>query len=153
MPLRNWQELEKFSGGAKGKSLQERSRHILQIMAPLVDAGRMQIVGDKNDPFADAILLSAALKFITQRDLVFITQDRALARDLSAINQFGSIARKCSLVVKRVGHDGSVEDHKKLDPSARPNSAKQSATTSANSGVRRLFAKKASAGVRPWWID
>ena len=151
VPLRNWQELEKFSEGARGKSLQERSRHVLQIMSPLVNTGRMQIVGDKNEPFADAIILSVALKFITPRNLFFITQDRALAKDLNAINQFGSITRKRSLMVKRVGYDGSVEDHRGLARSARSSSVKLTPST-ANAGVKGLYAKKVLTGIRPWWI-
>lgn len=141
VPLRNYEELIGFSEGRKRQELQARSQFILRKMESLISAGRIQIVGDANDPFADAILLSAALKFITQRSLVFITQDRALARDLETINQFESIAQKHRLRTKRIGRDGKIENHwNHANLTEKPGSTLPPEETPANS-------KKTT----PWW--
>lgn len=110
---RNYDELVKLSAirHNSGQSLlNERCSHVLDRLRPLIENGYVSIVGDANDPFADAILLSAALKFRTQKNLLFITQDRALASDLIAISEFESVRpRGHQMKVRRLAKDGSIE--------------------------------------------
>ena len=72
------------------------------------------MVGDPNDPFADAILLSVALKFRTQRNMIFITQDRNLAEDLESIRRFRSVSPRkgYDIKIRRVARSGAVEPHR-----------------------------------------
>ncbi len=114
---RNFEELKKHRDGAK-PGLASRAAAVLRWMAPLFDVGEVQIVGDANDPFADAILLSAALKFRTQHHLQFLTQDRALAQDLTTVGSFASVRPRGPqrFVVSRIGRSGHV--HRWRFPSA-----------------------------------
>ena len=110
---RNYEELSKLSRVSDDKdrpALAERCIHVLKLLRPLIENGSVSIVGDKNDPFADAILLSAALKFRTQKNLLFITQDRALASDLVALANFASVRpRGFEMKVGRLARKGDIE--------------------------------------------
>ena len=110
---RNYEELSKLSTVSDDKdrpALAERCIHVLKLLRPLIESGFVSIVGDKNDPFADAILLSVALKFRTQKNLLFITQDRALASDLVALANFASVRpRGFEMKVRRLSSNGDIE--------------------------------------------
>lgn len=111
---RNYDELVKLTSVRNDPTrpiLGERCEIILDRVRPLIGNGIVSIVGDPNDPFADAILLSAALKFRTQKNLLFLTQDRALATDLIAISHFQSVhpRKGYGLKVCRLNSRGSIE--------------------------------------------
>ncbi len=111
---RNYDELEKLShvrNDPNRPQLGERCSQVLSRIAPLLSNKTISIVGDPNDPFADAILLSVALKFRTQKNLLFLTQDRALAFDLIAISNFQSVRPRngYELKVRRLSEKGSIE--------------------------------------------
>ena len=108
LPARNYEELLKFQGRGD-ESLALRANHILKILSIHIGNKAIKVVGDANDPFADAILLSAALKFRTREDLLFITQDRGLACDLFSISQFRSVHTNKKLDVKRIANNGALE--------------------------------------------
>ncbi|WP_294440427.1 hypothetical protein [uncultured Slackia sp.] len=108
LPARNYEELLKFQG-REDESLALRANHILKILSMLIGNKAIKVVGDANDPFADAILLSVALKFRTREDLLFITQDRGLACDLFSISQFRSVHSNKKLDVKRIAKNGALE--------------------------------------------
>ena len=111
---RNYDELVKLASvldDPMRPKLGERCKIILDRVRPLIASGIVSIVGDPNGPFADAILLSAALKFRTQKNLLFLTQDRALATDLIAISHFQSVhpRKGYELKVCRLNSGGSIE--------------------------------------------
>lgn len=111
LTARNYQELVKHSKSTVRRELADRSKYVLEKLAPLIKAGTVEVVGDSNDPFADAVLLSVALKFRTQANLVFVTQDRALANDLLKIVAFESVRPRegQTMDVRRVAASGRVE--------------------------------------------
>ena len=106
IPKRNYDELVKHANNPKKPELADRAKHVLKRIERYYKEGTLQIVGDANDPFADALLLSVALKFKTQRHLAFVTQDRGLAEDLQAISYFRSLndhyAKKFSQIYGRI---------------------------------------------------
>ena len=110
---RNYDELVKLSAvrnDSMRTQLAERCAHVLKRLLPLVENNFVSIVGDTNDPFADATLLSVALKFRTQKNMLFITQDRALASDLIAISNFKSVRPgRHQMKVRRLDRDGGIE--------------------------------------------
>ena len=110
---RNYDELAKLSSVRNDPGrplLAERCMHVLKRLHPLIENQVVSIVGDPNDPFADAILLSVALKFRTQKNLLFITQDRALASDLIAISNFKSVRPgRHQMKVRRLDGDGGIQ--------------------------------------------
>ena len=148
VPARVYDELKKFAKGQKGPELKLRSQHVLDLMLPRVDNQNIEVVGDSNDPFADSIMLSAALKFVTERDLTFITQDRALAKDLMAICQFESINRTLhQLNVKRIDKDGSLGAHR--NSTSRPNAKASTSNTATIAAVQEAPSRFSS--IKAWW--
>lgn len=111
LTARNNEELIKHSRSKAKPGLADRSKYVLAKLAPLIKAGTVEVVGDGNDPFADAVLLSVALKFRTQANLVFVTQDRALAQDLLKVVSFESVRPRGgqTMNVRRVAGSGRVE--------------------------------------------
>lgn len=114
LTMRNYDELVKLSNVNNDPCrplLGERAKHVLMRIAPFLSSGVISIVGDQNDPFADAILLSVALKFRTQKNMLFLTQDRALATDLIAISNFQSVRprKNYELKVRRLNKAGVIE--------------------------------------------
>lgn len=120
IPKRNYDELVKHSKNTKKADLSSRASHVLQRINSLYSANKISVVGDKNDPFADAILLSVALKFKTQKNMCFITQDRSLSEDLEAIRHFKSVDNRAGydIKIRRISKDGSLEPHKGLSRDA-----------------------------------
>ena len=107
----------------------------------------VEVAGDANDPFADAVLLSVALKFRTQANLHFITQDRALAKDLQRIIGFESVRPRGgqTMVISRVTSSGRVEPFADL---SRAESRGASAASDCPSKVTSLAAEPVP---KPWW--
>ena len=116
LPTRNYEELVKHSGNTTKPMLASQAKEVLRRLKPMVDAGVIQIVGDSNDPFADAILLSVALKFRTQHNMLFVTQDRKLACDLEAIRYFRSVEPLdgYDIRIRRIGLSGALKSHRDL---------------------------------------
>lgn len=125
LPLRNRDELVKHANASTKPLLARQARHVISKVEPLVAQQTIEIVGDSNDPFADAILLSVALKFRTQHTLWFITQDNALARDLHAITKFESVQPRGGelLEIRRVAPSGKLERFRNLERSTGSTSA------------------------------
>lgn len=161
LPLRNYEELQKHSGNTQKKWLAEQSKYILNKLEPYITQGAVQIVGDPNDPFADAILLSVALKFRTQHNMAFITQDRKLAEDLWAIQHFRSVEPRNGQAIKirRISRTGALERHKGLDDERGQGKKKQSSASDSLSRATKSNGEKESDRVAPkqmtksWWED
>lgn len=119
IPKRSYEELTKISRGSLKPDLASRAGYILQKIDALYRKDKIMIVGDENDPFADAILLSVALKFKTQKNTVFITQDRKLSEDLEAIRCFQSVDNRFGydIKIRRVAKNGTLEPHRGLSKS------------------------------------
>lgn len=116
IPKRNYEELVKHSKSVAKKDLAARARYTLQKINSLCKDGKIMIVGDENDPFADAILLAVALKFKTQKNMAFITQDRKLSEDLEAIRHFRSVDNRAGydIKIRRISEEGILEPHRGL---------------------------------------
>lgn len=168
IPKRNYDELVKHSKKTSNRDLASRSQHVLKRIEKLYRQGTLQIVGDPNDPFADAILLSVALKFKTQRHLAFVTQDRGLAEDLQAISYFRSLSDhyghpRYDLKVRRISESGELEPFKGLEKALKEryaevadNSNRATKTGSAKPSGKAKKAKQPDEPVKTtprksWW--
>lgn len=150
---RNYEELIKLSkvhDDPKRPQLGERSKEIIKRISTLAESKQIEIVGDENDPFADAILLSVALKFRTSKNLLFLTQDRALAHDLYSISNFKSVQPRkgCELRVRRINHNGIIMPWS-FDKTHRP-SRPQGFAQSDGIGCRSVSGGS-PATIQEWW--
>lgn len=146
IPARNIEELIKHSNNKKKRHLAIRAKTIIQKLLKLLDANRIQVVGDPNDPFADAILLSIALKFRTQNNMAFITQDRSLAKDLETIRHFESVRPRkgCDIKIRRIDRDGALVEHRGLE---NP----QKTTSESPLIAKKYAARNEKVRTNNWW--
>lgn len=156
VPKRNYDELIKHSKNTKRPDLSSRASHVLQRISALYKANKISIVGDANDPFADAILLSVALKFKTQKNMAFITQDRKLSEDLEAIRHFKSVDNRAGydIKIRRISSNGSLEPHKGLgrDMSyAHRHDHSHSHSKSHSQNRKSSTAATSSTTKKGWW--
>lgn len=145
---RNYEELLRLmSVSDDGRPmLAERCTYVLKRLRPLIDGKSVLIVGDPNDPFADAILLSAALKFRTQKNLLFITQDQALASDLESISTFDSIRpRGYEMKVRRLSASGDIEAWRFMEGKKGAKALRASAQQTPTPNVSASTSKE-------WWL-
>ena len=121
IPARVYDELEKHATNQGKPELAQRSSIVLEKLDHLKKNGGIEVFGDPNDPFADAIMLSVALKFRTQNNLLFVTQDRSLAHDLIAVANFQSVRPRkgAELKVRRISTKGTLEKHRNLENAAQ----------------------------------
>lgn len=150
LPRRNYEELVKLSKSRQKPDLADRSTYVLGKLTPFIGRGTFEIVGDENDPFADAILLSVALKFRTQHNLLFITQDRALARDLQRIVEFESVQPRGGqeLKIHRISRTGRVQGFGEF---ARTGLADGSPRGGDAGGYGQAAEPDAGQTGRAWW--
>ena len=150
IPLRNYEEMKKHSANAQKPGLASRARFILHRIDELCAARRIEVVGDPNDPFADAILLSVALKFRTQNNMAFITQDRGLAEDLESIRRFRSVKPRkgYDIKIRRIGKSGAIEPHRGLGKSF---SAPKGKRESEASKQPRAQVSSSWNAAQAWW--
>lgn len=150
LTARNYQELVKHSKSTVRRELADRSKYVLEKLAPLIKAGTVEVVGDSNDPFADAVLLSVALKFRTQANLVFVTQDRALANDLLKIVAFESVRPRGgqTMDVRRVAGSGRVEA---IGDRGRPSEPPRAPASGNRTGTSTSSVAEAEPPAKAWW--
>lgn len=150
IPKRNYDELVKHAGNDKKPDLANRSRHVLKRVEKYAKDGLVQIVGDPNDPFADAILLSVALRFKTQRDQAFVTQDYGLAEDLEAICHFRSLSDhygfpRYDIKIRKITKSGELKPFKGLKKALRERYQDVSETATTISGTANAASAPAKA--------
>lgn len=116
IPVRNYEELKKHAKNNKKPGLAKRSEYVLSAIDDLIGKKYFQLVGDNNDPFADAIILSAALKFRTNKNLIFITNDKKLSHDLISIKNFQSVEARNGqfFTVYFIGNRGNLINCEKV---------------------------------------
>lgn len=150
LTARNHEELIKHSNSKAKPGLADRSKYVLAKLAPLIKAGTVEVVGDSNDPFADAVLLSVALKFRTQANLVFVTQDRALAQDLLKVVSFESVRPRGgqTMDVQRVAGSGRVETVGNRGRVASPGPFSSSSNTPV---MATSSAEATEPPAKAWW--
>ncbi len=169
IPKRNYDEFVKHARKQENQDLANRSKHVLKLVEKYVQEGLIQIVGDPNDPFADAVLLSVALRFKTQRDQAFITQDYGLAEDLEAICHFRSLSDhygfpNYEIKIRKIAKTGELKPFKGLRKALRERhqdvseaAAANMANKDSNSSKKRSRKKDAQPKTKPakarknWW--
>lgn len=105
IPLRAIEELEKHSKNTEKTELATNSRNTLKLLQQLINAGFVEIRGEKTDNFVDNVFQVVFTKFRMTNKLLLITQDNNLAKDILALN--GNKSVKANPVnVKRINQYG-----------------------------------------------
>ena len=94
IPSKVIEELEKHSQNSDPNKLelvQNATRMLYEILPKLKNDGFIEIIGEKNEPFADAVFHYVFDKFRTIHRLLLITQDNKLAKDILNKNESESV--------------------------------------------------------------
>ncbi len=111
VPLRVWEEIEKHADNAAKPELAERAAHCLETLRGLREEGCIELRGEATDNFADNVFQVVFTKFRVKYNLLLITQDKALAKDILAINDSRSVKTAVGpILVKQINQYGFLQN-------------------------------------------
>lgn len=104
VPMGVVKELRKFNqeDSRRGKLARDGYR----VLCEYQRQGLLELRGEEDDRFPDQLFLSLFVRFMTHYDLCLITQDRKLAKDLSALEFVASVEGKRSMGLFGISSDG-----------------------------------------------
>lgn len=106
-------ELKKHSFDLKDIEKANSARSALKMLDKLMKSNIAEIRGEPyDDDLADSLYQVIFTKFRTQYNLLLITQDRGLARDILKLNNTGSVESK-EISVKRINNYGYLSNIEK----------------------------------------
>lgn len=91
VPYKCWEEIEKHSKNKDNVELSSKAQNCLKQLKQLMEAGYIEIRGEKSDNFADNVFQVVFTKFRVNYKLLLITQDNNLAKDILALNDNKSV--------------------------------------------------------------
>lgn len=106
IPFRCIQEVEKHLNNHK---LSERAKICIQQLNKLVKSGDIEIRGESNDSFPDNIFQFVFTKFRIDYEMLLITQDNNLAKDILALNDSKSVKAN-EVKVNRINKNGFLSE-------------------------------------------
>jgi serine/threonine protein kinase len=126
IPYRVYQEVERFADDAsrcvgKEPGLHQRAIKAQKTIVRLQKAGAVKIQGEKNDTFADNLFQTLFTKFCLQHNLMLITTDKKLAKDILGIKQRKSVNTNKKILVERINSDGFLTLLLKNTPTSTEN--------------------------------
>ena len=109
VPLRSWEELAKHANSKAGSALSYRAESCIQKIQSLRKEGYIEIRGEETDNFADNVFQVVFTKFRMTHNLLLITQDNNLAKDILALNESKAVKAN-PISVKRINKNGYLSD-------------------------------------------
>jgi len=109
IPLRSIEEIEKHSKNEKDEELAKKAQSCIKQINQLVDAGYVDVRGEKTDNFADNVFQVVFTKFRMNYKLLLITQDNDLAKDILALNNNRSVKAN-EVKVNRINKYGFLSE-------------------------------------------
>lgn len=109
IPLRVIEELQKHKANLQKPDLAKNSRNSLKIIQQLINAGFIEVRGEKSDNFVDNVFQVVFTKFRMTHKLLLITQDNDLAKDIISLNKNRS-AKANDVNVRRINQYGFLSD-------------------------------------------
>lgn len=112
VPLRVYEEVKKFADDPglcarrNDSTLNSRAKSALKTIITLQKAGLIAVYGDKNDNFADNVFQTVFTQFRLKYNLMLITQDCPLAKDIIEIGNSRSVQTKNVIWVERLNKYG-----------------------------------------------
>ncbi|WP_405750824.1 hypothetical protein [Anaerovibrio slackiae] len=95
IPLRVVQEIEKHAENKKNPVLQMQAKNVYRLLVKFSKTGIIEICGDSlHDNFADNAFLVGFTALRVNSNLLLITQDNGLAKDILALNNSRSVRGK-----------------------------------------------------------
>jgi len=120
VPYRVYEEVERFADNPvlcvqkypDNPNLNARAKKVKNYVIHLQKAGRIEIYGENSDNFADNVFLTVFTQYWLKYNLLLITQDRDLARDIINIPKNKSSKSKNRIIVRRINKNGELSPFK-----------------------------------------
>ena len=109
IPIRCIEEVEKHSKNENDVELAQKAQSCIKKINQLLEAGYVDIRGEKTDNFADNVFQVVFTKFRMNHKLLLITQDNNLAKDILALNENKSVKAN-EVKVKRINKYGFLSE-------------------------------------------
>ena len=107
--LRSLDELEKHSKNKNKPELMKDANNCIKVVNQLMSAGYIEVRGESTDNFADNVFQVVFTKFRMTHNLLLITQDNDLAKDILTLNDNRSVKAN-PVQVKRINKYGFLSD-------------------------------------------
>ena len=114
VPLRCIEEIKKHSNNHNDEELSQKAKSCIKKIDQLIEAGFIEIRGEKTDNFADNVFQVVFTKFRMNHKLLLITQDYDLAADILALNGNKSVIAN-DVKVNRINKYGFLSDFNAKD--------------------------------------
>ncbi|MGP1457697.1 MAG: PIN domain-containing protein [Treponema sp.] len=109
IPQKCIEELNKLKLSSEAK-LSENAKKKILLLEELRTKKIIEIRGEKNDNFADNVFQSVFTKFRLQHNLLLITQDKKLAKDILRLNEIESQKSQYKIVVNQINKYGYLSN-------------------------------------------
>lgn len=108
VPLKVYQEVEKHKKDNSKGIISKKAEYTQAVLYRLYKSGDIIIKGEKEDPFADNLFLSLFTKYRLKYNLVLITQDVSLSKDILKLRSADSVAGIKEISVLRFDKNGNI---------------------------------------------
>lgn len=117
IPFRVIEELNKLSQKPEKQDVATACKNTLKVLYQLNNAGFIDIRGEKSDSFSDNVFQVVFTKFRMTHNLLLITQDNGLAKDILNLNNSESVNAK-PVSARRLNKYGFLSNYKWNTPSS-----------------------------------
>jgi len=108
VPHRVVEELQKHEASTDA-TRQRSAKRGLRTLQALQHEGLAEVFGDQNDGFADSVFLHVIARICLRHDVVLITNDSTLSKEVSDLAHRQSVRTSRSILTFRVGQDGALK--------------------------------------------
>ena len=117
VPYRVIEELNKLSQKSDKPGVANNAKNTLKVLYQLHSSGFIDIRGEATDSFADNVFQVVFTKFRMTHNLLLITQDNDLAKDILNLNKTGSVNAK-PVSAKKINKYGFLSNYKWNTPAS-----------------------------------
>lgn len=135
IPLRCIEELERHLSNEEDPTLSKKTKVGIKRVAKLSGLGLIEVRGEESDNFADNVFLTVFTKLRMKYNLLLITHDGKLARDIYRINESESVIAK-TVHVKKTNRYGYLSNFSRTKESNEKNTDFNNAVYEDNSSFR-----------------
>lgn len=109
IPKRCIEEIKRFSRNKKDLNLAHHSTIVLKHLDILITAGAVDVRSERYGTFNDNIFISLFTKFRRCNNMVLITQNSDLAKDIFNLNKTKAV-KEFPVMVKKIDENGNLAD-------------------------------------------
>ena len=147
MPYNCLKEVKKLCAKTEEPAVSNRANRVFNTLKTLYKGGCCAFLGDKQDPFPDQYFQTIFMKYRTNANMLLITQDNNLAKDIMRLNEIKSVNGK-EVQAKRFDYIGHLSRYawelNKPNPENKPKMVNKRGRTINSREILKLASKVSS---------